>query len=268
MAVRGLLPPAFKTDPDRAGLLLPLIRRILAGLLLFFVFWTSVFAPLTAIGQGEPDLSQLVWPQLFLLHGLLFVTLAIWYVLAFVGPFDRRDSSPLVQFGVAGSAPLKEIGIGVAAGVAAWIAVLSILVVVGLLVWRLGGEGVLPQQPPAIVPWIAGLPVFVRLGLSASAGFFEELFFRGFLQPRVGVFLSTVLFVLAHAGYEQPLMLVGVTVLSLVFANLVRWRQSIWAAVAAHAVFDALQLTIVIPKAMEFLQGGAAPAGTLLEHLG
>ena len=36
---------------------------------------------------------------------------------------------------------------------------------------------------------------------------------------------------------------------------LVRWRQNIWSAVVAHAVFDALQLTIAIPKALEFLQG-------------
>ncbi len=33
-----------------------------------------------------------------------------------------------------------------------------------------------------------------------------------------------------------------------------RWRQNVWAAVTAHAVFDAIQLLIVIPAALRFLE--------------
>ncbi|MDX1383285.1 MAG: CPBP family glutamic-type intramembrane protease, partial [Thermoanaerobaculia bacterium] len=57
----------------------------------------------------------------------------------------------------------------------------------------------------------------------------------------------TVLFTLAHLSYQQPLMLVGIAVLSVAFAALVAWRQSIWAAVTAHAVFDLVQLLVVLP---------------------
>ena len=81
----------------------------------------------------------------------------------------------------------------------------------------LGGEEALPKQPPALIPWIAALPVGVRLLISLSAGVVEEIFFRGFLQPRIGIFLSTVLFVLAHFSYGQPFMLVGITLLSLIY---------------------------------------------------
>ena len=35
---------------------------------------------------------------------------------------------------------------------------------------------------------------------------------------------------------------------------LVRWRQNIWAAMTAHAVFDAIQLLFVIPQAMEMFE--------------
>jgi hypothetical protein len=62
--------------------------------------------------------------------------------------------------------------------------------------------------------------------VSLSAGFVEEIFFRGFLQPRVGIALSTAFFVLAHVSYGQPLMLVGIALLSLIFGFLVRWRQT------------------------------------------
>lgn len=100
----------------------------------------------------------------------------------------------------------------------------------------------------------------VRLALSLSAGVVEETFFRGFLQPRVGIATSTILFVLAHMSYEQPFMLLGVSFLSILFAMLVRWRQNIWAAMTAHAVFDAIQLLFVIPNAMEMFQQ-AEPEG-------
>jgi membrane protease YdiL (CAAX protease family) len=91
--------------------------------------------------------------------------------------------------------------------------------------------------------------------LALSAGLVEELFFRGFLQPRVGIALSTVFFSMAHLSYDQPFMLVGVTFLSLLFAMIVRFRQNLWAAVAAHAVFDGVQLLVVIPFALKFLPG-------------
>lgn len=107
-----------------------------------------------------------------------------------------------------------------------------------------------------MVLWIAGLPVWTRVAVSLSAGFFEETFFRGFLQPRVGIAVSTMFFSLAHLSYDQPFMLVGVTLLSLLFSWLVLWRQSIWAAVSAHATFDMIQLVIVIPLLTGLLDPG------------
>ncbi|HEY2736792.1 MAG TPA: CPBP family intramembrane glutamic endopeptidase, partial [Thermoanaerobaculia bacterium] len=111
-----------------------------------------------------------------------------------------------------------------------------------------------PNAPPAMVSWIAALPILVRLSISLSAGVVEEGFFRGFLQPRVGIVLSTALFVLAHFSYGQPFMLIGITLLSLIYAYLVRWRQTIWPAIAAHALFDGVQLLVVIPGALKLMQ--------------
>ena len=99
------------------------------------------------------------------------------------------------------------------------------------------------------------MSIWTRLAVSVSAGVVEETFFRGFLQPRVGIGLSTALFTLAHLSYDQPFMLVGVALLSLIFAFLVRWRQNLWAAITAHALFDALQLLVVIPTTLRWMQG-------------
>ena len=258
--LRGLRPPGF--DPARFGEAPAALRRGLAMAALAGVLWLGVFGPLGTIGTDvQPDFSQMHAGQLFLLHGLFAAALAVWYVLGFAG----TGGSWTRQLGLKVSRPLPELGIGAAAGIGGWLMVLGVMVALGSLIWALGGEELLPDQPPALIPWLAGLPVAMRLAVSVSAGVVEEAFFRGFLQPRVGITMSTALFVLAHASYEQPLMLVGVTLLSLLFALLVRWRQSIWAAVVAHTVFDAVQLLIVVPTALELApgEGGGLPLAAL-----
>ena len=48
-------------------------------------------------------------------------------------------------------------------------------------------------------------------------------------------------------------MLVGIAALSLLFAWLVRWRRNVLAAIVAHAVFDLIQLLIVVPEILKRL---------------
>ncbi len=43
-----------------------------------------------------------------------------------------------------------------------------------------------------------------------------------------------------------------------------RWRQNIWAAVMAHAVFDAVQLLFVLPVALELAPDGERGLGLAL----
>jgi membrane protease YdiL (CAAX protease family) len=149
-----------------------------------------------------------------------------------------------------------ELGLGVLVGVASWFAVLLAAVVLALLLYLFGAEGAAPQKPPELVVWIAGLPLAVRILAALSAGVVEETFFRGFLQPRIGLWLSTAFFVLGHLAYGQPLLLFGITILSLIYGSLVRWRQNIWPAIAAHALFDGVQLLVVIPTTLKLLGKG------------
>jgi membrane protease YdiL (CAAX protease family) len=164
----------------------------------------------------------------------------------------------LAQFGFVAPDIPREIGVGILVGIGSWGAVLAVAILLGLLLMALGAEDALPKQPPALIPWIVALPVGVRILISLSAGVVEEIFFRGFLQPRIGIFLSTLLFVLAHFSYGQPFMLVGIGTLSLIYAFLVRWRQNIWPAIAAHFLFDAVQLLFIIPAALKYMEKAAA----------
>ena len=170
----------------------------------------------------------------------------------------------LAQFGFLAPDVRREIGLGLSLWLAAWVAVLAAIIAIAGVLLGLGFKDAVPHQPPPLVPLIAALPFGVRFAVSLSAGVVEESFFRGFLQPRAGIFLSTAFFVLAHLSYGQPFMLVGIALLSLIYAFLVRWRQSVWAAIAAHALFDGVQLLVVVPAVLKLIQGTAGKAAALL----
>jgi membrane protease YdiL (CAAX protease family) len=174
----------------------------------------------------------------------------------------------LAQLGFLAPNVPREIGLGLTLGLAAWLAVLAALVAIAGVLIALGAKDMVPQQPPALIPLIAALPFGVRLAVSLSAGVVEETFFRGFLQPRIGIVLSTAFFALAHLSYQQPFMLLGITLLSLIYAFLVRWRQSLWAAIAAHALFDGIQLLVVVPMVLKLIRGTAGKTAAFLGFLG
>ncbi len=255
---RGLDPPGFR-DPA---------RRVAGTALLGLCFYLGVFAALGSLGRHvEVDFSQIASWQLFTLHGLFVSTLTGWWACGFLatsatpdtsaaagGGWARGWSSFAEQLGFRAPNVGREVAVGLVAGFGAWLAVLGGVIAFALLVAAFWGEEVLPQTPPAVIPWLAGKPILLRLGIAASAGLVEEAFFRGFLQPRIGIALATVFFALAHLSYEQPIMLVGVTLLSLLYGGLTRWRQNIWPAVVAHFLFDAIQLLVVIPAVLELFR--------------
>lgn len=284
-AARGFLPPGFRVP----------WRRIAAGAVLAGLLALGVFAPLGGLGltQEDPDFSKIATPQLFALHFLMMGTLGAWFLLGYAGVAEvartgtevaRTDTdgalegAPVApppprpslsaqfaaQLGFRAFNVWREIGLGIILGIAAWVAVLLALMGVAGVLWALGGEEAVPQQPPAMVPFIAGLPILVRVLISLSAGVVEETFFRGFLQPRVGIVLSTAFFALAHLSYGQPFMLIGITLLSLIYALLVKWRQNVWPAIAAHVFFDAIQLLVIVPSVLRMLQGTGAKAAAAM----
>lgn len=251
-AARGFLPPGFRE----------LWRRLAAMAVLAGIFLLAVFLPIGMIGVEQPAPDSVSTPQLFLLQGLLVLSLLAWFVLGYAGHTPHRLGAELArQIGWRAERPWVEIGLGVAAGIAGWLAVILVMVVVAMAVYLMGGEDLVPKKPPELVPLIAGLPFLIRLAIGTTAGVVEESFFRGLLQPRAGIALSTGMFVLAHLSYEQPFMLIGICCLSLLFAFLVRWRRSVLASVAAHATFDLVQLLVIIPLVLEQLPHLAEPAG-------
>lgn len=84
----------------------------------------------------------------------------------------------------------------------------------------------------------------VALLLAVSSGLGEELFFRGFLQPRLGILLTSVIFALAHLNYGSVSEVVVVFALSLALGYAYRATGNLWTPVAAHFTFNFVQLLI------------------------
>lgn len=268
---KGLEPPGFRNP----------WRHAAAFVLLTGFLGLGVFSPLGFLGvEVETARTEVRGPELFVLHLIMGGTLVAWYLLGYAGlrrpapeaPLPptgalEPETAPVVpatppgpslarrfsdQFGLTAPNVGLELGYGLFLGVGFWLLALGAIFVFALLLVALGGEKALPQEVPSVIPLIAGLPIWLRLLVSLSAGFFEEIFFRGFLQPRIGLPLSTALFALAHLSYGQPFMLVGLTFLSVLLGLSVKWRQNVWPAIVAHAVFDAVQLLVLVPIALRY----------------
>ena len=193
---------------------------------------------------GDVDLQNVSFWSLFVLHVLLLVFLAGWWALS-----GRPSIASYIN--LRSERPAEAIGIGLAVGVGGWVLTIGTAVAIGA---ALSASGLLPEdiKPSPMIPWMAALPLWKKALIVFSAMTVEEAFFRGWLQKRVGLILSTIVFAIAHAGYGQPFMLIGVTIISLVIGWTFYRTRNLWPCIIAHGVFDAIQLFVIVPTVLKF----------------
>jgi membrane protease YdiL (CAAX protease family) len=100
-----------------------------------------------------------------------------------------------------------------------------------------------PPQPPARALLLAALVLQLLIdGLAAPV--VEELYFRGFLLPRLGhlrawaPLLNTVLFAVQH--WWQPWNWTQIFLIMLPLVYLVWWRRSVWISVVMHCAGNSI----------------------------
>lgn len=215
------------------------------GWLTLLVFVMSTLVVQASQGAAGVDMSLVSFWQLFVLHLLLLLFLLGWWILA--GQPRFPDFVNLQKDRL-----LEQIAIGGVIGVAGWALTILLAALIGLM---LTAGGVMPEdvQPSPMIPWMAGLAWWKKGLIVLSAMTVEELFFRGWLQKRVGLIASTVVFALSHAGYGQPFMLIGITIISLVIGLTFYYTRRLLPCIIAHGVFDAIQIFVIIPVALNFM---------------
>lgn len=75
------------------------------------------------------------------------------------------------------------------------------------------------------------------LVLGASSGIGEELLFRGAIQPRYGIFLTSALWALLHTQYQFSFVVLGLFAIGILF-GLIRKYVGTTAVVIAHALYN------------------------------
>jgi membrane protease YdiL (CAAX protease family) len=217
----------------------------LGGFLLLLALLVTQSAQTTVTAK---QLESTPFYNLFAMHAVLVLFLAGWWLAA--------GRPPLREFfNIRHERPAEVAAIGLSVGVAGWI-ITIIMALIATLILR--GVGVLeqPPEPPAMIGWMAALPVWKKALIILSAMTVEEAFFRSFLQKRVGLIASTILFALAHFTYGNPLLLIGVTTVSVVIGIAFYRTKNVLPGVIAHGVFDAIQLFVIIPFAFRMMGAG------------
>lgn len=231
-------------SPWRAALGLALLATILA-----VVVWGPTVSPGEA---ADADPTTMWFPQLFTGHLFIAIFLQAWWMLAW--------PMPLRRFLRLEGATAQDARLGVLAGLGGWVLALAASSLVSgalyLLGWLPGAAtpgSDLFDVPPLLV-WLSELPIARKLAVIAVAMTVEEAFYRAFLQPRIGWIPSSVLFALSHAGYGMPNLLASVLMISLVIGWAFRRAGNLVPCIVAHGLFDAVQLLIVMPLAVDQLR--------------
>lgn len=83
------------------------------------------------------------------------------------------------------------------------------------------------------------------LFVSIAAGFCEELFFRGVLQPEFGIFIASAIFALMHFGgsaREFRLLTTLYVIIGIYFGLLAQLNSNLWVPAIGHSVYDFVAL--------------------------
>jgi hypothetical protein len=226
------------THPGRRGLAMGL----LAGVLLL-----TVAIPFAGgLAGAQPETKDLSVVSIFVVHIILAAFLVSYYLLS-----GRRSILDFLR--LRSRRPIPDLGAGLLVGSLGWLLTLAAAAGFVGLWFALRGPGALPtsaETSPLIV-WLVSQSVGIRIGIVLSAMTIEELFFRSFLQTRVGAVAATLMFTAAHGAYGEPLGLVGILVISTVLSIAFGIFGNVLPCIIAHGTFDAIQMFVFIPLALK-----------------
>lgn len=223
-------------------------KRAFIVALLAVVLLLTVLLPFAGGLAGvEPEARELSLVSVFAVHAILLFFLLSYYTLS------RRGS--LLEFlRIKSSRPVAHLSEGILIGAGGWLLTILVFFVFALFWFFLRPPSVAERGTPSVPPmilWLVAQPLWVKIAIVLSAMIVEEAFFRAFLQTRVGPLAATLMFTAAHGVYGQPLMLLGILVISAVLSATYAAYGNLLPCIVAHGTFDSIQMFVVIPLALE-----------------
>ena len=219
-------------DPGHVAALI-----VISGTMFFVLGYGSIVNGVYAYeheilkGIAEPLTADDIFTGL-ILNVLILVLPPLFYV-SFTS--DKGPARALEALGLRTQGAGRAMAIGAAAAFA-------VLVLIGIFSYAVSGLNVTVPENERALEIARSVTVLGALGLALGSSVSEEIFFRGFLQARVGYVGQAVLFALAHLSYLNVLEIVVVFVLALVFGAIYRATGNLWAPIAGHFTFNLLML--------------------------
>ncbi len=216
------------------------------ALVLLAVSLLLVFGSLDGVGALEARLTGAPSPvgdgslsAAALVFGLAFnvVILAIPPVVWVASTWNRPLSGAFRALGLVDSRVIRNFALGGGLAVAF---IFAYIIVASIAAAILGG---LPTNERADeIARSVNIPL--AFAIATVAALTEELFFRGFLQARIGNFAQAVLFSVAHLSYLSVIQLLVTFVLGYVFGLAYRRTGSLWTPIGAHFTFNLIMLLL------------------------
>lgn len=232
-SVRKLFARFTPLDPnstvDISGLIVALWLLVIAGTALFTVDLTAI-ANQVEINVSDSIISVLAYPA------LAFCLVGIWVT--------RRPREAVKRLGLE-RLDLRQVGI-------------SLGLVLPLLIMGIGLDAIGRRVQPELYAQLEAVlkamssnvtnPA-VALILALSAGIGEEILFRGAIQPRLGIGLTSLLFAVAHTQYGVSYAVLGVFLIGIVLGYQRKYMNTT-ACVITHAGYNFI--AFILP----YLSGG------------
>lgn len=106
------------------------------------------------------------------------------------------------------------------------------------------------QLPTNVQTVLAGTPLYFMVFTFLVAPINEEIFFRGFLVPRIGIILSSILFALAHLSYFSISEFSAALFFGLLAGYIYKKTKSLYPSLLAHMVINLITITSIISFGM------------------
>jgi len=122
----------------------------------------------------------------------------------------------------------------------------AIVIIVGLMSIMLDYDsGILETKDDPTVQMVGGITILTAILFALGASIGEEILFRGAMQPRLGVVITSLVFTAAHVQYPSPVQLGTLFAMSVVFGY-ERIKLNTSACIITHALYDMILLLGIV----------------------
>lgn len=94
------------------------------------------------------------------------------------------------------------------------------------------------QLPTNVQDALAGTPVYFLIFTFLIAPINEEIFFRGFMVPRIGIVASAIIFAFLHLSYLSISEFVAALFFGLLAGYVFKKTKSLYPSIVAHAIVN------------------------------